>query len=74
MKNINAEESDGFAAILCDSVYTKPYELSAPEVNELLLACALENQDAQADECESPDWACFLITDAGVDMSSSHNG
>ena len=64
---LNLEPTDAAAAVLCDSLESKPVIISSSEMSHLLLVIALELNDRQDDDAcaAQASSVVFLVTDKG---------
>ena len=68
METVGLAANQAQAAILCDSLEKKPYQLSHPELEDLLTSCAIANTEDRRVNANAinPQWASFLVTDTGI--------
>ncbi len=56
------EYSEGLASVLCDSLRPQPFQLTLPETDDILTACALEGVPEGLGFGHGIQWGCFLVT------------
>jgi hypothetical protein len=57
--------TEALAGLLCDSLRPHPFLVSLPEMEELLIHCALSNTEDDENGF-NVQWACFLITGRAI--------
>ena len=57
---VDEEELGDCKALLCDSLFPSPFRMCHEDIQQLLLACAMEISTADAMGRQTR-WACFLV-------------